>query len=313
MTKSDLDCSKIIQFFSFALLILAIAKRSDATTIIRPWQPIFQGIDYSSGSLTDNNLHQLVNVLRIDLSNPHIHFFSTPKTAQAPRETLTQTTSDFLRQYKLQVAVNANYFLHSSLPISGPTNLIGLAISNGQTVHPTIQGNTTALIITQKNLASIVNYPVGSIPNGVYTAVSGIPELLKNNQILLADKKVLDSRTAAGISKDGKYLILLTIDGARPGVSDGATLYQTAQWLQRYGAYNAVNLDGGSSSTMVREDVNGSAKVLNRPRDFGIERLVGNNLGISTATIDPIHSATIYSGEFLVFGLGVSLLRLARD
>ena len=86
-------------------------------------------------------------------------------------------------------------------------------------------------------------------------------------------------RTAVGISQDEESLILLAIDGRQPGFSIGATPYQTAEWLDRFGASQGLNLDGGGSTTMVREDEFGSPLVLNSPSD-GSERFNGNNLGV---------------------------------
>ncbi len=315
MTTIDPTSFKTFKFFLATILVYLFAsKPAYAIANIKPWQPIFQGIEYSRGSLGDHQSYQIVNAMRVDLTNPHIHFFSTPKSVglSSPNQTITQTTSRFLEQYKLQVAVNANYFHHSPLLISLPTPLLGLAISDSQLVNPALQGNTTSLAIKQNNSASIVNYRIGSAPTDAYTVVSGIPELLRNGQILPVDNNKIDSRTAAGITQDGKYLILLTIDGRRFAPSDGATLYQTAQWLQKFGAYNGVNLDGGSSSTMVRQGLNGSAQVLNDPKDFGIERPVGNNLGIFAPTLDIAETVTFTTG-FIPFAMGVSLLRSAKN
>jgi exopolysaccharide biosynthesis protein len=57
-------------------------------------------------------------------------------------------------------------------------------------------------------------------------------------------------RTAVGVSANGRYVYLITIDGRQPGFSDGATLFETAEWLRRFGAYQGLNLDGGGSTTM---------------------------------------------------------------
>jgi Phosphodiester glycosidase len=300
---------RIVDALILSVLVLSVVpSKSSATTIVNPWEPIFQGIDYTTGSVTDEAVNQVVNAFRINLTNPRIRFYSTAKTALAPSDTLTQTTSSFLRQYGLQVAVNANYFNYSPSLTSQPTNLIGLAISNGQTVHPTSEGNTTTLAITQGNVATIVNYPVGSVPTDVYTAISGIPELIINGQINTQSDSSLSARTAAGLSQDGKFLTLLTIDGGRPGVSDGATFNQTAQWLQTFGAYNAVNLDGGGSTTIVRQGVDGLPQVLNTPKDFGLERLVGNNFGVFADALD-VPEAANYLGGFLALSLGLALRR----
>ncbi|MFB6818904.1 phosphodiester glycosidase family protein [Streptomyces sp. NPDC056347] len=68
-------------------------------------------------------------------------------------------------------------------------------------------------------------------------------------------------RTLAGITGDGT-LLLVTVDGRDPGVSIGATLAEAAELMLSLGARDALNLDGGGSTTMV---VNG--RLRNRPRN----------------------------------------------
>lgn len=57
------------------------------------------------------------------------------------------------------------------------------------------------------------------------------------------------ARTAAGVSSDGRYLILVTVDG-RQVIAGGVTLPQLSAILQRYGASDALNFDGGGSTSM---------------------------------------------------------------
>jgi len=77
-------------------------------------------------------------------------------------------------------------------------------------------------------------------------------------------------RTLAGVRADGK-LLLVTVDGRRPGWSTGLTLFEAARLMRSLGARDALNLDGGGSSTMT---VRG--EVVNRPSDRGGERRVSN-------------------------------------
>jgi hypothetical protein len=77
-------------------------------------------------------------------------------------------------------------------------------------------------------------------------------------------------RTLAGVRADGK-LVLVTVDGRRPGWSTGMTLFEAARLMRSLGARDALNLDGGGSSTMT---VRG--EVVNRPSDRGGERRVSN-------------------------------------
>lgn len=57
-------------------------------------------------------------------------------------------------------------------------------------------------------------------------------------------------RTAIGQRKDG-IVLMLVIDGRRPGHSLGVDMVELTNIMLKYGAYNASNLDGGGSSTIV--------------------------------------------------------------
>lgn len=85
-------------------------------------------------------------------------------------------------------------------------------------------------------------------------------------------------RTAAGVSADGKTLILLTIDGRQPGVSVGATLPEMADLIIELGAHDAVALDGGGSTSFFLQRADGTL-LTNQPSD-GHWRPVGNHLGV---------------------------------
>ena len=78
-------------------------------------------------------------------------------------------------------------------------------------------------------------------------------------------------RTAVGILRDGSYM-LVTIDGHRPGYSVGATLTELGNTMKGLGVVEAMNLDGGGSTTMWVK-----GRVANRPSD-GFERSVSNAL-----------------------------------
>jgi len=120
-------------------------------------------------------------------------------------------------------------------------------------------------------------------------AVSGAPRLLENGAASpkiaeRTDALVRNPRTAVGI-KDNK-LYLFTVDGRQKGYSDGMNLYELAELLLSHGVKDAINLDGGGSTTMVvRKQGEAAAKVVNNPSD-GRERYVGNSIQlVSTAPL----------------------------
>lgn len=86
-------------------------------------------------------------------------------------------------------------------------------------------------------------------------------------------------RTAAGVSRNGRRMYLMVVDG-RSERSGGVTLAELARLLWQAGADDAVNLDGGGSSTLVlRDPGDDTATVRNSPSD-GVERPVANGIGL---------------------------------
>jgi exopolysaccharide biosynthesis protein len=79
-------------------------------------------------------------------------------------------------------------------------------------------------------------------------------------------------RTMAGVTAGGR-LLLVTVDGRRPGHSIGVSLGEGAAVMRALGAREALNLDGGGSSAMT---VGG--RTVNRPSDAGGERPVAEGI-----------------------------------
>lgn len=113
-------------------------------------------------------------------------------------------------------------------------------------------------------------------------AVTGSAILVKDGQIPSAFSYNIPGRqprTIIGSSQDGTQLILVTIDG-RQNSSIGMTQTEAAQFMQEIGAYNALNLDGGGSTTMVTRPLGSSdLEVVNRPSD-GMARGIATAVGI---------------------------------
>jgi hypothetical protein len=126
--------------------------------------------------------------------------------------------------------------------------------------------------------ASLNIRPVGW--EGYWSALGGGPRLVNGGRIEVtasrenfrADVAVgLGPRTALGVDKNGRY-ILLVVDGRQGFYSTGLTLTELAYTMQKLGAVDALNLDGGGSTVMVVK-----GRVVNRPSD-GTERSVSNAL-----------------------------------
>lgn len=92
----------------------------------------------------------------------------------------------------------------------------------------------------------------------------------------------MEPRTSIGVSEDGKEIYLMVVDGRNFYYSNGADLYDLMNLMSACGASDALNLDGGGSSTfIVREGASGELKLLNWPTDKGgVMRAVATGLAI---------------------------------
>ena len=225
-----------------------------------------------------------VYLARVDLTEPGLSFELTSPSAGGKRETVRQTTLDFLNERHAQLAVNAHFFV--PFPSTEPdSDLVGLAASKGK-VYSTFEtpaqsyaivADAPALNLDSSNRPRIVSRPrrewvelwntvAGSaqiITGGAATIPSYRDEA--NPLALLAPGgpgrydtahswyAIPNARTIAGLAAGGRFLILLTVDNA--GGSRGMTVGEAAEMLIRdYGVEEALNLDGGGSTTMVIED-----------------------------------------------------------
>ncbi len=115
-------------------------------------------------------------------------------------------------------------------------------------------------------------------------ALGGGPRLLSGGQVVAAGEGFPSSlvdrrhpRSALGVLADGR-IILLVVDGRQPAHSLGMTLLELTLELQRLGAVEAMNLDGGGSSTLVV-----AGRLVTLPSDETGERPVADALVIVPA------------------------------
>jgi len=122
-------------------------------------------------------------------------------------------------------------------------------------------------------------------------AITGNVFIIRDGERKARDDREMHPRTAIGIDYDTGFVYLLVVDG-RQSFSRGYTMVELAEFFEAMGVDEALNLDGGGSSTMVAQRRNGKVKVLNSPSD-GHQRPVPNGLLVSydptaSGPIDPV-------------------------
>ena len=233
----------------------------------------------------------IAHMVTVDTKAKGISLFVTPADSKSDEPLKARTTSQFLDEFGVQVAINgdgftpwwshspADYYPH----IGDPITPLGFSASNGEVYWSgeNIEdvGIEPTLYISRRN-----GLAFNDRPNRVYSAISGDRMLVQKGEIVAdLDDEELDPRTAIGINRNGRYLYLVIVDGRQPLYSDGATFQELAELLRDQGAFFAMSMDGGGSSTLVTEGDDGLPRIMNSPIDNyipGRERPVGNHLGI---------------------------------
>ena len=113
------------------LLSIVVAGGVQAAIVTNSWQALFKGIEHiSATNYPDAAIPrlQVVHCLRVDLADPDIQFLATPPASNPvarARETLSLTITNFLRDYHVQIAVNANFYNPGDPPGEGFPVLFG--------------------------------------------------------------------------------------------------------------------------------------------------------------------------------------------
>lgn len=255
--------------------------RLDPKSQAPAWQPVYRGIDYRLDELSEPRKLR-IHTIRIDTKAPGIRFFVTPDNGDKPGEVDGRRTATFLQEFDLELAINGTGFA----PITAehkPVDVLGLSISDGTVVSEAdYQSQNPVLLINAKNEARILARFKKEDLAGAHNAMQGWyganGMLVDAGKIVTASKDV-HPRTAAGISKDVRYLYLLVADGRQKGISEGITLMELAEWMKQLGCWDAMNLDGGGSTTLVMKQAGGKPVIVNSIPG-GVQRSVANHLGV---------------------------------
>ena len=252
---------------------------------------LFNGITYIR-DVRQKPRPVVIHVVQIDLDTPGLSFLVTPGDPVDGHEVRAQTVSEFLTTHQLQLAINGDFFwpwwynsIFDYYPHDhDPTDVNGFAASQGQIYSEEEAGDPRPTLFLSRDNHAEIDQPIGA----VYNAVSGLPLIVEDGRISSQIKPEeyyagVHPRSAVGLDRDKRLLLLFVVDGRQPNYSEGVTLPELAQIAIDYGAYTAFNLDGGGSSTLVIEDAQGQPRVLNSPIHAsipGVERPVGNHLGV---------------------------------
>ena len=219
------------------------------------WSVPNLGVRYLHRTTTvPSSIHALV----VDLAVPGVRVVATPYDQR------WQTVGEYASHNHLAAAINGGFwgmFQRAS----------GVTAGGGQRWPDGEDDDETGFFAMTRARRGWISPPErleDTVPaDRLADAASGKPMLVRDGRV---DQAALDGfpyanlrhpRTAVGVSRDGRKVILIVADG-RQGHSRGMTLYELARMFIELGAYNAINLDGGGSSAMYVERAGG---VVNSP------------------------------------------------
>lgn len=264
-----------------ACMALALAAQAQITVASQVW------------STTGGTARGYVAV--VDLADPRVGIRVTAPIVPAQSyEAVLETTLSWHTRLGNQLSINANYF---GTYTATTADVIGLSKSNGALVSPVRQFGTApdpALVIGSNRIATIGNitstqaaaatWAIAGVGPSSTDTVPGtllVTDGANTGSTARVDPLNRNPRTAIGTNQQGTMLYLVVVDGRQTGWSVGMTLPEVANVLITMGAWRAVNLDGGGSSSLVWSPPGGTLQQ-NRPSG-GSHRAVANHLGFTIA------------------------------
>ncbi len=242
-------------------------------------------------SETRTNPPQRLFVAELNLTNPKLQLRVAPGGADPDgagkwETTLMQPTKIAARE-KFDLVVNGDFYEVPRVQ-DGASNVVyrvagwaavsGPAASSGQ-VWSTSAAARPCLVVSKKGKVAIRRLREPRVND--WEVVSGNVMLVHDGKVVPHESKLRHPRTVVGLNQDATRMILLVVDGRKPGVAIGMNYEELAAELVRLGCYDALNFDGGGSSVLaVRDPGTGEFQILNAPTD-GRERAVANVLGVS--------------------------------
>lgn len=263
----------------FAVLAAACAtlpsiSASDNPASALGWTTIDAGIEYTAFAFGEPASE--VFALRVDLDS--VDLVVTPG-GPSFGQVIGRSVIGFAREFDCAAAVNATPFYPDSFRLGEPRFLSGVLVVDGQLLSAPAP-RFHALAVSKEGSASIL--PQGALGDtrSLRVAVGGFFSLVKDGKVT-ARRTSRTPMTAVGLLEGGRRLVLVVVDGRRPG-SAGMSGEEAGRLLVFLGAVDAMSFDGGGSSAMVVRGADGRSRVANLPVHLGMppmERVVGTCIG----------------------------------
>lgn len=250
MTKKSL-----IFLFIFSLLFISCQTVQKNETVIE--NTIYESKDYlhkiTSKTYYIAEHNTSCTIISIDLDIPGLELIikpSSPENKQFPLYSL----DSFSREFNSIVSINTTPF-YTRKNYFAP---LGITKIDNNIITPAEEKYSAIAFYTNKNkkLRSVILKSQKDEEIQKYPfVIGGYFKLLENNQLTFDKNITRRSRSAIGVSKDGRFLYLLCAVPVNSLLdNNGLTFNECAQELQNAGSYNVLLLDGGHSSSIAVKD-----------------------------------------------------------
>ncbi|MEL7334420.1 MAG: phosphodiester glycosidase family protein [Cyanobacteria bacterium J06560_2] len=271
---------------------------------------LFRGITYER-HVRDRPRPLTFHVITIDLTAPGINFLVTPEKPTDGYPLAANTVPGFVAQHGVQVAINGSYFapheVHSPFHyyphVGDGVRSLGIAISNGQRYSEAKGGWAALCILSTRDIRITQN----DCPDITQHGIAGDVQFVKDGELydglaILKNSTQLYPRSAIATNADTTKLFLVALDGRQSGYSEGVTLKELGEIMIELGAHQALNFDGGGSTTLAVSDEAGQPVLLNAPFQARVPvnlRAVANHFGVYAQPLpaEPLSVETSIQGN----------------
>ena len=209
-----------------------------------------------------------------------VHILTSKKFASADHYSGLETVKQMTKRLNASVGINGGGFKQDSKSYSIDTPT-GYVIKDGKVVWSK-KGKGNLICMTNDNKLTLLkttgedaikNHDVrDALEFGPFLIVDGVTQKIPES----AGGYTRSARSIIAQRRDGVILFLVT--NVKNGYTDGSTLKEIVNFLEKYDVYNAANLDGGASSQLVVD-----GKVINKPLNI-YNRIVNGGNGRSLVT-----------------------------
>lgn len=226
--------SSIITILSLFLVWNIISSPNEVSAFTTKWQKIYEGIDYIERDY--GKWFKKGKLYAFKLSKKRsLKFLIGEKKPTSLQE--------LEKKHNSLVIINGSYFDENYAPV-------GMLKINNKLVNPKNEVGSSGILAVKDNEVAIFHKKDTNLYKDYPNIMQNGPLLVENNgkSGIYSDDKEYSARTAIGMTKDNKTILIVADRTASPSLWEFAKLLSTSESQGGFECKTAINLDGGSST-----------------------------------------------------------------